>query len=290
MSGRTRANIRKRGETYTYYAYVTEADGRRRQVSKGGFRTRREAEAARVETLNTIQTGTFVRPERTTVASFLIEEWLPSRRPPNLEESTYASYERDIRLHVIPYIGAIPLQRLTPMDLNGLYRTLLDKGRRTPEPPKNRHSRELVELAKQLRDKGLTYQAIADRLSVEFPEETPALTRHAVAALLRRSESLGTRMAQPSGLKARTVRYVHTILHAALKCPPLESSRPQRCRRRDSSADWRYTQPSAIGMGRRRTPSVPGVRSRQPIPSSLGISGHDRVPQGRMPRRHMEGR
>jgi integrase len=217
MSGRTRANIRKRGETYTYYAYVTEADGRRRQVSKGGFRTRREAEAARVETLNTIQTGTFVRPERTTVASFLIEEWLPSRRPPNLEESTYASYERDIRLHVIPYIGAIPLQRLTPMDLNGLYRTLLDKGRRTPEPPKNRHSRELVELAKQLRDKGLTYQAIADRLSVEFPEETPALTRHAVAALLRRSESLGTRMAQPSGLKARTVRYVHTILHAAMK-------------------------------------------------------------------------
>lgn len=61
MSGGARANIRKRGTTYTYYAYVTAADGRRRQVSKGGCRTRREAEAARVEALNAINTGTFVR-------------------------------------------------------------------------------------------------------------------------------------------------------------------------------------------------------------------------------------
>ncbi len=91
MSGGARANICKRGSTYTYYAYVTDGDGRRRQVSKGGFRTRREAEAARVEVLNTIQTGTFVRAERTTVATFLVDEWLPTRRPPNLEESTYES-------------------------------------------------------------------------------------------------------------------------------------------------------------------------------------------------------
>ncbi len=132
----SRANIRKRGETYTYYAYVTEADGRRRQVSKGGFRTRREAEAARIELLNTIQTGTFVRPERVAVASFLVDEWLPTPRPPNLEESTYASYERDIRLHVIPYIGAVRLQKLTPMDLNALYRTLSTvEGEHHSRPP-----------------------------------------------------------------------------------------------------------------------------------------------------------
>ncbi len=85
----SRANIRKRGETWTYYVYVTEADGRRRQVSKGGFRTGEEAEAARIELLNTIQTGTCVRPERVTVASFLVDEWLPTQPPPNLEESTY---------------------------------------------------------------------------------------------------------------------------------------------------------------------------------------------------------
>ncbi|MGI8807832.1 MAG: tyrosine-type recombinase/integrase [Acidimicrobiales bacterium] len=216
MSG-ARANIRKRGATYTYYAYVTGADGRRRQVSKGGFRTRREAEAARIEVLNTIQTGTFVRAERITVASFLVDEWLPSRRPPNLEESTYASYERDLRLHVIPYIGAIPLQKLTPIDLNTLYRTLLDNGRCVPRPPKKRHSTELVDRAKALRADGLTYQAVADRLATEFPHEAASISRDAVAALLRRAAAPPSRRAAPPGLKARTVRYVHTIVHAALK-------------------------------------------------------------------------
>jgi hypothetical protein len=48
----SRANISKRGSTWTYYVYPTGGDGRRRQVSKGGFRTRKEAEAARVEALN----------------------------------------------------------------------------------------------------------------------------------------------------------------------------------------------------------------------------------------------
>lgn len=217
MSSGARGNIRKRGATYTYYVYVTGADGRRRQVSKGGFRTRREAEAARVEVLGTVHTGTFVRPERITVASFLVDEWLPTRRPPNLEESTYASYERNLRLHVIPYVGGIPLQKLTPMDLNALYRTLLDLGRRTPDPPAHRHSEMLVERAKQLRRDGLTHQAVADRLAVELPTEASALSRHAVAALIRRSDAPTTGRAKPAGLNPRMVQYVHSILHAALK-------------------------------------------------------------------------
>ena len=67
----SKANIKKRGETYTFYVYVTDRDGRRRQVSRGGFKTIREAQEARVTALHGIQTGTFVRPERVTVREFL---------------------------------------------------------------------------------------------------------------------------------------------------------------------------------------------------------------------------
>ena len=218
MSGRSRANIRKRGETYTYYVYVTRPDGRRQQVSKGGFRTRREAEAARVEAMNAVQTGMFVRPARITVARFLLDEWLPTRRPPNLKESTYASYERDIRLHVIPYIGSVRLQDLTPTDLNGLYRRLLDDGRCAPSPPTRRHPPKVVDRARELRADGFTYEAIAEQLAAQYPEDAAGITRHAVAACLRRARQ--PRVAAtppPRGLKPRTVRYVHTILHAALK-------------------------------------------------------------------------
>ncbi|MCA1691711.1 MAG: site-specific integrase [Actinobacteria bacterium] len=195
--------------------------GRRRSPTagqQGGFRTRREAEAARVEALNTINTGTFVRAERVTVASFLVDEWLPTRRPPNLEESTYSSYERDLRLHVIPYIGAIPLQKLTPMDLNALYRTLLDAGRRLPATPKRRRSGDVVERARELRQQGLTYEAVAERLAKELSNDAAGITRHAVAAFLRRNAGARIdRSTRPTGLKPRTVRYVHTIVHAALK-------------------------------------------------------------------------
>ena len=47
-SGR-RTNIRKRGDTYTYYLHVPDGRGGYRQISKGGFKTQREAEAARTE-------------------------------------------------------------------------------------------------------------------------------------------------------------------------------------------------------------------------------------------------
>ncbi len=218
MSSRTRSNIRKRGSTYTYYVYVAAPDGKRSQVTKGGFRTRREAEAAQIAVLNAVNTGTFVRPERITLGGFLVEEWLPSRRPPNLEESTYASYERYVRLHVNPYIGAVPLQRLTPMALNGLYRTLLDEGRRQASPARKQHSAELVGRVKELRGTGLSYKAIADQLGAEFPDEVGSITHHAVAALLRRALAPERKRAgRPPGLKPRTVRYIHTILHAALR-------------------------------------------------------------------------
>jgi integrase len=213
----SRNNVAKRGSTWTYYVYIVGPDGRRRQISKGGFSTRREAESARVAAASTIGAGMFVRPERITVGEFLADEWLPTQRPPTLEESTYRSYARYVRLHVVPYVGAIPLQRLTPMDLNSLYRKLLDEGRCRQLPPRRAHGTIVVERVKALRRDGRSYEAIAELVADEFPEEA-GLTRHAVAALHRRS-TLAARpkpMSSP-GLKPRTVRYVHTIIHAALK-------------------------------------------------------------------------
>jgi integrase len=212
----SRANISQRGSKWTYYVYVNGGDGRRRQVSKGGFRTRREAEAARVEALASLRAGTWVRPERVTVREFLEGEWLPSQQPPTLEESTYRSYARYVRLHVVPYIGGIPLQQLTPMDLNAMYRNLLDEGRRRPGPPVRQHGPGVVELVERLHADGETWQAVAAAVALAFPEES-GITRHAVAALNRRRHEPRRSQPPPDGLKPRTVRYVHTIVHAALR-------------------------------------------------------------------------
>ena len=47
-SGR-RTNIRKRGATYTYYLHVPDGRGGYRQISKGGYKTQREADVYAVQ-------------------------------------------------------------------------------------------------------------------------------------------------------------------------------------------------------------------------------------------------
>ena len=214
MAG-SRNNVRKRGSTWTYYLYVTDGAGERRQKSKGGFATRKEAEAARVEALAALSNGNWVQPDRLTVAEFLIDEWLPTQRPPTLEESTYASYARNIRLHVVPYVGEIRLQQLTPMDLNALYRTLLDSGRRPPGSPVRRHDPAVLDLIARLKGEGQTWQQVADTVAGEFPDLV-GITRHAVASAHRRAHEPKPAPKDP-GLSNRMVRYVHTIIHAALR-------------------------------------------------------------------------
>src|SRR4051794_32560079 len=198
----SRANVRKRGSTWTYYVYVIGGDGKRHQVSKGGFRTRKEAEAARIKALSALQNGTWVRPERVTVREFLEDEWLPTQAPPTLEESTHRSYKRNVRLHVVPQIGGIGLQQLTPPHPTPMYRTLLESGRQQPTPPTRVHQPEVGALIGKLRAMGRTWEEIATEVGATFPHEV-GITRHAVAALHRRRQAPPVRRAMPAGLSPR---------------------------------------------------------------------------------------
>jgi integrase len=160
--------------------------------------------------------GNWVRPERLTVRNFLVDEWLPTQRPPTLEESTYVSYARNIALHVMPYIGGLALQQLTPMDLNALYRTLLESGRRPPGTPARQHDPTTLALIEELRSDGLTWQKVADQVGAQVPE-LAGISRDAVAALRRRAHQPKPAKRPEPGLSNRSVRYVHTIIHAALR-------------------------------------------------------------------------
>ena len=126
-----RGSIRKRGHTYTWYLDVVDPlTGKRRQASKGGFRTKREAQQALNEALANLRAGSFVEPSTRTLGSFLENEWLPAVRPPCLRPSTWSSYQMNAEAHIIPALGGTALQRLSPAQLTAFYRALLDGGRR----------------------------------------------------------------------------------------------------------------------------------------------------------------
>lgn len=102
----------------------------RRQIRRRGFRTRKEAQAALDKLRADAQAGTFVAPQRQTVAEWA-GEWLESRRH-QLAPLTWASYDRNLRLHVLPRLGGLQLQSLDGGHLNRLYAELLDGGRKRP--------------------------------------------------------------------------------------------------------------------------------------------------------------
>jgi len=91
-----------------------------------GFLTEKDAAAELRRRLIAIEQARHVKPTNLTVGGYLDGEFLPALR---LKPSTEASYRKNIRLHVIPHIGSVPLRALTGQRLTALYRKLETEGR-----------------------------------------------------------------------------------------------------------------------------------------------------------------
>jgi len=125
-----RGSIVRRGRSY---ALVLDLDrdpstGRRRQKWHSGYRTKREAAAALAELVTSVNRGVYVPTSRQTVAEY-VDEWLAAIAP-TVRPSTHYSYTRNLRLHLLPYLGTTPLTAVDAGALNALYARLLVEGRR----------------------------------------------------------------------------------------------------------------------------------------------------------------
>jgi integrase len=107
---------------------VKHIGGKRQQIRRKGFPTKKAAEDARVALLASVNDGTWLKPNDGTLTAYMLDEWLPGR-PKNLRPSTLHEYDRMIRTYVVPTIGPIPLQDVTGDHLDRLYSELLTTGR-----------------------------------------------------------------------------------------------------------------------------------------------------------------
>ena len=125
-----RGHVRKRGNTWTL-VYDLPRDpitGKRRKRWKGGYRIRRDAEAALADIINPLERGTHVEPTKQTVREYLLDTWLPAAEI-RLRPSTRLGYRIVIEKQRVPKIGGIRLQSLMPGRLNVMYSDLLANGR-----------------------------------------------------------------------------------------------------------------------------------------------------------------
>jgi integrase len=129
-----RGSVIKRGSTYSIVLDLGRGpDGRRQRRWHSGYRTRKDAERARVELLAQVDHGIYVEPSRLTVAVFLRDQWLLALTG-QVRPTTLHSYRSNLERYVLPRIGQLPLQRLTPAHLNTLYGALLAAGGRDGQP------------------------------------------------------------------------------------------------------------------------------------------------------------
>ena len=108
------------------------ADERRRET-KGGYVTRREAQAAMSKVAVAVEEQTHVASSRLTVRDYLTKEWLLAIEH-TIRPTTYGSYVSHVECHILPALGSVQLQKLSPAQINALYAKLIAGGRRNGKP------------------------------------------------------------------------------------------------------------------------------------------------------------
>jgi len=207
------------------------------------------------------QLGSAFGPGRT-LGSYLLEEWLPENQPPRLRPSSFANYTNYTTIHVVPRLGNIELQRLTPSNLSAFYRALLTDARRdgqglTPKTVRNIHAMlhralndavRLGYLVRNVADAVTPPRGASPELQVWTPQQLRAFLAHArhdrLYALWLLVTTTGMRRAELAGL-----RWVDVDLAAARLSPggpgwwsttwcTSPSPRPGW-----ANGHWRWTQP-----------------------------------------------
>ncbi len=167
-----RGSVFKRNNSYGFRADLgpDPATGRRRQLSKQGYRTKKQAEEALNEAISAHTQGNTVSTSRLTLGAYL-DDWLEGQRF-GLKETTWESYRVAIARANLR-LGSLRLQGVKPNDLQTLYRVLGSDGGRRGRPLS----------AKTIRNTHIVLRkALADAERLELIVRNPAVLARPPAA------------------------------------------------------------------------------------------------------------
>src|SRR5487761_1786948 len=89
-------------------------------------KTRKEVQEKMKVALREQQQGTLITAPQQTLKTYL-EYWLEDVHKPNIRISTYVKYKKLLK-HIVPTLGQIMLQKLTPQQVQKLYANKLKEG------------------------------------------------------------------------------------------------------------------------------------------------------------------
>jgi integrase len=140
---RRRGTIAQRSGSWRIrYSLGTDpVNGRRRWATATIKGTRKDAERELTRRLRTVDTGEHPAPNKMTVADWL-GLWLASTRI-EVSPKTHERYAEIVRCYLVPALGQLALQRLTPTDIQRGYNNFS----RDPSPRTRRHIHRILKSA-----------------------------------------------------------------------------------------------------------------------------------------------
>lgn len=122
-----RGHVHKRGKSWTWVVDIGRhpATGKRQQKTKGGFRTKDQAERSLRDFMGRLESGDYLADTPLTLAEYL-EQWLATAKP-NLRPTTFGGYGRDVA-NICSKLGAVRLTDLTAIQIETAYAELMESG------------------------------------------------------------------------------------------------------------------------------------------------------------------
>jgi integrase len=115
------------GKSWSYVLRIPDpVTGRTKPKWVGGFDSEESALLARDEARVSLRKRTYVPPSERTVTEF-IHTWLFTIHKQQLKPTSFHSYEKIVRNHIIPGLGPIKLSDLKPSDVQRFYGEVLAK-------------------------------------------------------------------------------------------------------------------------------------------------------------------
>lgn len=106
-------NVRKRGNVYEYSFDVAKIEGKRKRITKSGFKTKSEALKQGTIAYNEyLNTGKSFKSNEMSYSDFL-DYWLDNHCKINLKYHTIESYSNIVKTHLKPNLGFYKLSQIT---------------------------------------------------------------------------------------------------------------------------------------------------------------------------------
>lgn len=148
-------------------------NGKRKEISKCGFKTKADAVAAGTKAYNEYQSSGQVFKDSNTSYSDFLDYWIKEYCIINLKSTTVEGYQKKIRLYIKPYLGMYRLTALTPVALQSFINDRFNEG----------FSRNTLTVIKGIISKSLNYAVTTMRLLQFNPMDCVKLPMYRLAKL-----------------------------------------------------------------------------------------------------------